>query len=300
MERLLELDEKERKKILGFLSHDLKLEENAAALYARQAHEVEDGWLKKVLLSNKAAEETHIEWLKHAIDRVHYAGAHPRILTGIIDLDDMLFGGIPEGYSIVLTSPPIDELDLFTEKFINIGTDKGKNVLFVSSTPRTKVTHYGEKSQNLIVMIPSERVQPLSSEVTQVFTFPSLSDLSGFNITLEKVLSELNEKGKRLERVLLDILSDILLNHEISTVRKWLGDLLTKFRSRNITNLWILDLAMHPESVGRSIINLFDGHLVIMDKEIDGAHKAALMIKSLYGMKYLDKELTLDKDILAH
>ena len=47
-----------------------------------------------------------------------------------------------------------------------------------------------------------------------------------------------------------------------------------------------------------TMINLFDGHLVLEEKELKKRSIKTLKIGRLYGVKYLDEEMILDKDKL--
>ncbi|NIV44879.1 hypothetical protein GWN49_08420, partial [Candidatus Bathyarchaeota archaeon] len=49
-----------------------------------------------------------------------------RITTGYKDLDNLLFGGIPENYAVILTSPSCDERDLLIKSFLEAGAKEGQ------------------------------------------------------------------------------------------------------------------------------------------------------------------------------
>ena len=219
--------------------------------------------------------------------------------TGLVELDDMLCGGIPVGYSMLLISPPLDERDLLMEHFIKTGIGRRDAFLYVSATWRSSVMELAKKKQNLYLMFCREQADLRTTESQNIFAVKSLDDLTGINITLDTIFSEVDEKGLEIKSGLLDVLSDIILIHDIKIVRKWLGDVLTKFKSKNITTLWTLDPGMHPEEAESTAISLFDGHLTLEEKMIDGQRKKVLRIRRLYGMKYLEKELILTKEKLT-
>jgi len=221
------------------------------------------------------------------------------ISTGLEELDDMLYGGMPAGYSILLISPPLDERDLLTERFIKAGIGRREAFLYVSATWRRSVMELAKKKKNLYLLLCREHADLRTPESHNVFTIKSLDDLTNINITLDTIFSEVDEKGLKVKSGLLDILSDIILIHDIKTVRKWLGDILTKFKSKNITTLWTLDPGMHPEEAESMAISLFDGHLTLEEKIVDGQRKKTLRIRRLYRMKYLEEELILAKEKLT-
>ncbi len=55
-----------------------------------------------------------------------------RISTGYENLDNLLLGGIPENYAVILTSPSCDESDLLIKKFLEAGVKKGETTLYIT------------------------------------------------------------------------------------------------------------------------------------------------------------------------
>jgi hypothetical protein len=76
-------------------------------------------------------------------------------------------------------------------------------------------------------------------------------------------------------------------------VRKWLRELLTRFKEIKTTVLSTLDSGMHSEEENRVVIDLFDGHLGIEEKKVDDRLLKVLRVNRLYGMKYLQRDLEL-------
>ena len=56
-----------------------------------------------------------------------------RITTGYGDLNNLLFGGIPKNYSVLLTSPSCDERDLLIKRFLEAGTEDGQITFYVTT-----------------------------------------------------------------------------------------------------------------------------------------------------------------------
>ena len=55
-----------------------------------------------------------------------------RVATGHVDLDKLLYGGIPPNYSVVLTSPSCDERDMLVKSFLETGAEKGEVAFHVT------------------------------------------------------------------------------------------------------------------------------------------------------------------------
>ena len=74
------------------------------------------GWLNRIMSKELRDDYARVERYEYLIERLEYSVNNPTIPTGIQELDDILYGGIPSGYSILLTSPPSDEKDLSTDE----------------------------------------------------------------------------------------------------------------------------------------------------------------------------------------
>lgn len=284
------------KKALDFLRHDLKLEEEASALYARQAAEMEEGWLKKIFLENVADEKEHAAIFKYAIERVEYSATNPTVSTGIDELDDILYGGVPEGYAVLLVSPPLDERDLITESFLLKGIDRDEVVLLLSTKMRGIISELVvEKPENFYLFLCNPRADLLLQDGPNIFKFQS-PDLTQLNIKMESLLRDLRQRGMKPRRVVLEIVSDTILTHETKTVRRWLRDLLTMLKVTNATILSTIDPGMHSRDETRAVIDLFDGYMEVEEKEVNGAQTKTLTVKRLYGKKYLEKEWVLKRE----
>ena len=55
-----------------------------------------------------------------------------RITTGYEDLDNFLYGGIPQNYAVLLTSCSCDERDLLTSRFLQAGAKNDQTTFYVT------------------------------------------------------------------------------------------------------------------------------------------------------------------------
>jgi hypothetical protein len=283
------------KKALAFLRHDLKLEEEASALYARQAAEMEEGWLKQIFLENVADEKQHAEIFKYAIERVEYSATNPTVSTGIVELDDILYGGFPEGYAVLLVSPPFDEKDLIAESFLLKGIDQDEVVLLLTTKMRKMTSELvTEKPEHFYLFLCSPRADLILPDGPNIFKFQS-PDLTQINITMDSLLQDLSHRGTNPRRVVLEIVSDIILTHGAKTVRRWFRDVLTMLKVTKATSLSMIDPGMHAGDETRAVIDLFDGYINVEEKEVNGVPTKTLAIKRLYSKKYLKKEWILNQ-----
>jgi KaiC/GvpD/RAD55 family RecA-like ATPase len=233
-----------------------------------------------------------VERYEYLIERLEYSVNNPTIPTGIQELDDILYGGIPSGYSILLTSPPLDEKDLLLETFLLQGLKQGETILLISTMLKEKSSRFVENNQDKFYLI---LISPWADNIIQdmpnILKFHSLDDLTQLNISLKVFLREIMEKGDTINRVVLEPLSEALLMHETRVVRRWLRDLLTMFNQLNATTLSILDPGMHSTGESRIITDLFNGHFDIEEKRVENTTKKILNVKRLYNKKYQKKDL---------
>jgi KaiC/GvpD/RAD55 family RecA-like ATPase len=239
-------------------------------------------------------DEARVERLKYLIERVEYSKNNPTTPIGIQELDDILYGGVPSGYSVLLTSPPLDEKDLLVDTYLRQGLIQGETVLLI--TPKVKsitksfVLDYPD---NFYLMLCSPWADSIIEDMVNVVKVHGIEDLTQLNISLKVFVRDITEKGHTIDRVAIELLSDALLMHETRVVRRWLMDLITMFKQLKITSLSTLDQGMHSANEARIIIDLFDGHMDITEKMVDGIIEKKLKIKRLYNKKYQKKDLKL-------
>jgi hypothetical protein len=55
-----------------------------------------------------------------------------RIATGYLELDRLLYGGIPKNYAVILSSPSFDERALIISKFLEVGSEQNEITLYIT------------------------------------------------------------------------------------------------------------------------------------------------------------------------
>lgn len=251
-------------------------------------------WLNRILQNEVSDDEEKVERYKYLIERVEYAAKNPTTSTGVQELDDQLYGGIPSGYSILLTSPPLDEKEHILENFLRQGIVQGETVLLLSTMLKSGSSSQVENNpDNFYLMLCSPWADNIIQDKPNVLKFHGIEDLTQLNISLKVFIREILENRDTIDRIVLDLVSDALLMHETRVVRRWLMDLLTMFKQLNITTVSTLDPGMHSTDEARIIIDLFEGHLDITEKRVDGAQETMLRVKRLYNKKYQNKDLKL-------
>ena len=254
-------------------------------------------WLNRILDQGVTDDEKRAEIFRYIIERVEYSVDNPTVPTGIDELDDVLYGGIPKGYSIIITSPPLDEKDLLIENFLLQGVYDDDVVLQICTRMKGCASELVEKnSEGFFLMLCNPWVDNALRDQPNVINLKGVEDLTQLSISLEVFLRDIEEKELSLNRVVLNVVSDALLTHETRVVRRWLMDLLTMFKHKNVTSISTLDPEMHSKDEARTIIDLFDGHIEISEKKVNDELRKVLTVKRLYNKKYLERDLSLRRE----
>jgi KaiC/GvpD/RAD55 family RecA-like ATPase len=221
----------------------------------------------------------------------------PTLSTGYPDLDGTLAGGIPEGYAVVLVSPSYDERDLLLRRIIDSALSSGRPAFYISSDI--------ERSQDLLARYQSgfyafspqaDKIQPKPPNLYQL---PSIDNLSDHTLSLSLAIRDARAKetgGKML--LVLDTLSNIVLRYKGLTTTRWLTDFVGKRKAEGFTIVATLNpLSISKEEV-QAVVDLFDGVIEIFEKELKERARRFVVVKKMYGKKYSESELMLDKDKL--
>jgi KaiC/GvpD/RAD55 family RecA-like ATPase len=218
-----------------------------------------------------------------------------RITTGYGDLDNLLFGGIPENYAVILTSPSCDERDLLTKRFLEEGAGKSQITFFVTTEANRIKTLAKNFQSNFYLFICNPKADTMIESFGNVFKLKGVENLTDIDIALTKALRRLDEAPSGPRRACIEIVSDVLLRHRPVSTRAWLIGLIPDLRSKGFTTLAVMNPLMHPSEETQSILSLFEGEICIYEKETEKGSEKLLRIRKMYNQKYIDSALPLKK-----
>ncbi|HKM76851.1 MAG TPA: hypothetical protein VJZ32_10565 [Candidatus Bathyarchaeia archaeon] len=225
---------------------------------------------------------------------IEHVSSTSSILTGFNELDSLLGGGLPEGYSVLILSEPCDEMDLVMRKLIQSTISQGYSVFFVSRDVIKTQDLIGRYPNNFYAFNPMADKMPIFPNLFKISGVENLSDL---NISLGKAMEPLlKETSKRL--LILDLISDALLEHKGLATRKWLYDFIAKRKADGFTILGIFNPNIVGKADAQAITDLFDGVIEVFEKGLRERARRFLIIKRMYGRKYAEKEIMLDRERL--
>ncbi len=125
-----------------------------------------------------------------------------------------------------------------------------------------------------------------------VFKLKGVENLTDINIALTSALRKLSTSAKAPRRCCIQIVSDVLLQHQALQTRRWLTGLLPELKSRGFTILAVIDPGMHSSQEIRAVLDLFEGEVDIYEKGLE----KFLKIKKMTNQKYSKKELSLQEE----
>lgn len=221
----------------------------------------------------------------------------PIISTGYADLDKALNGGIPEEFAVVVVSPSFDERDLLLRKVVNSALSSGRLAILISNDMGRTKDMASRYSNGFYALSP--QADRISQHGPNLLKIPSFENLSDATISLGLVLKDVLAREKATRRIMiLDILSDLLLRYKSITTRRWLTDFVGKRKAEGFTIIATLNPLVTTKEETQSIIDFFDGVIEIFEKPLMERSRRFLMIRKMYGQKYSDSEVLMDRDKL--
>ncbi|MCW4055806.1 MAG: hypothetical protein NWE82_03365, partial [Candidatus Bathyarchaeota archaeon] len=148
-----------------------------------------------------------------AIVKVVEADLPRRLSTGYKGLDSLLLGGVPEKYAMILTSPPCDERDLLTLRFLKEGVKQKETTVYFATDTNMMKPLAGEANSDFYIFICNPQADAMISNRPNVFKLKGVGNLTDINIALTSAFRKMNKKRKGQRRACIGILSDILLEH---------------------------------------------------------------------------------------
>jgi len=221
-----------------------------------------------------------------------------RIATGCQDVDDLLFGGIPQNYAVAVTAPSCDERDLLIRNFLETGARQGEFAFYVTIDPGSAKTLVEESWPNFFIFVCNPQANMIVGDSQNVFKLKGVENLTDISIALTSAIRKLDALPKNVRRICLDIVSDVLLQHHAVQTRRWLASLVTELKSKGFTTIAVIDPRMHSSEELHAIIGLFDGEISIYEKETGKGLAKFLKIKKLSNQNYLENELLLKREYL--
>ncbi len=215
-----------------------------------------------------------------------------RVSSGLPELDDLLMGGIPEKYSVILLAPSCDERELLIKRFLETSTKAGQPTLYLTTEAENANTLAKKYPIDFSAIVCGPRADIPPQKLLNIYQLKGVENLTEINIALTKYFRTLHPSKESPRIACIQIVSDVLLQHGSTITRKWLSEVLANLRSAGFTSLAVMDSTMHPSEDTQAMVGLFDIDMRVSEKE----DNRVLKIRKFRSQKYLKKELILNKD----
>jgi len=215
-----------------------------------------------------------------------------RVATGCINLDGLLFGGIPSNFAVALTSPVCDEKNVLINSFLATGA-KNAEVTFYVTVDISPAKDLVEKLPlNFYLFMCNPQADSFVKKSDNTFVFNGVENLTEISIAINHTIRSLAPSlGTR--RACIEIISDALLRHGPINTRRWLTELIAALRSAGFTTLAVINPQMHPAEDFHAILGLFEGEIDISERTSPRGSERFLRIKRMSNQKYIKEEILL-------
>ena len=221
-----------------------------------------------------------------------------RISTGYKDLDNMLFGGIPENYAVILTSPSCDEKDLLIRRFLEAGAKKGQITFYVTIETSGIKDLAQDFQSNFYLFVCNPQADKIIRSSPNVSKLKGVENLTDISIALSSAFRRVDTSITGPKRACIEIISDVLLQHRAVQTRRWLTGLIPQLKAKGFTTLAVMNPQMHSPQEVHAILGLFEGEINIYEKESEKGLEKFLKIRKMYNQRYLESKLPLRKEKL--
>jgi tetratricopeptide (TPR) repeat protein/KaiC/GvpD/RAD55 family RecA-like ATPase len=216
-----------------------------------------------------------------------------RISTGSEEINALLFGGIPEKYAVILTSPSNDEREQLISRFLEAGATAGETTFYITAEAVTSKALAEKYTSNYCLFVCNPQADAIVQDQPNVFKLKGIENLTEIDISLTKAFRKPNPSEKSPKRICIEIVSDVLLQHHAINTRRWLSSLLPTLKSKGFTILAVVDPQMHTPEETQAILGLFDGEISLYEKESEKGLERFLRIKRLSNQKFSKNETKL-------
>lgn len=212
--------------------------------------------------------------------------------TGSPVLDYLLKGGLPNRSTSVLTGPVCDERDTILRRFLQTAANSGGYSVYLGKD--------ATKIEDIVIAYPSSMRGLVAGGLQSGESIRStarVENLTAINIDLTSILQA--PQNAVSKRFCIDLLDDLLLVHKSTTSRKWLGQVLQRSKDLGYTVLATLNSQMHSQAEIQAMVDLFDGHLELIEREIEAGPKRLIRVRKMFRSKFLETEALLDRNRLS-
>ncbi len=234
--------------------------------------------------------EKFFEGLEQPVSMVADRATLPnRLPTGCQELDNVLLGGIPENYSVILTSPSCNERQVLIDNFLREGLKDGNLAIDIATELRRNMLKLAEENAtNFHLFLCNPLANELVGSLSNVSKLKDVENLNEISITMGSAFRKLHLKPNEPKRICIETVSDVLLHHRALDTRRWLIGLTTDLKNKGFTILAVMNPYMHGHEEVQAILDLFEGEIDMYEKESEEGLRKYLKVRKLYDQDYME------------
>jgi predicted transcriptional regulator/KaiC/GvpD/RAD55 family RecA-like ATPase len=213
------------------------------------------------------------------------------VSTGYAGLDDLLLGGIPRNYAVILASPSCDEKEMLVRKFLETGAQNGEVTLYITVNPDEAKTLAEKYRSGFYLFVCNPQADTIVKNLPNVSALKGIENLNDINIALAGAFRKLDGKNGKPRRACIEIVSDVLLQHRAVQTRKWLSGLIPELKSKGFTTLAVINPYMHAPEEVQAVVGLFEGEISMCERESGGGLEKFLRVRKMHNQRYVDHEM---------
>ncbi|HXX86816.1 MAG TPA: winged helix-turn-helix domain-containing protein [Candidatus Acidoferrum sp.] len=214
-----------------------------------------------------------------------------RVDTGFEGLNDLLFGGIPKNYAVMLAAPSCDEREMILRRFLEAGAQNGEVTILVTANPDQAKTLAERYPSSFYLFVCNPQAETIAKNLPNVIALKGIENLNDINIALTGAFRKLDGRPSKPRRACIEIVSDVLLQHHAVQTRKWLSGLIPELKSKEFTTLAVINPFMHSSEEVQAVVGLFDGEITIYEKESSEGPEKFLRIRKMRDQRYVEHEM---------
>jgi predicted transcriptional regulator/KaiC/GvpD/RAD55 family RecA-like ATPase len=213
-----------------------------------------------------------------------------RVSTGYGGLDDLLLGGIPKNYAVILASPSCDEKEMLVRRFLEAGAQNSELVFYITANPDEAKTLAPRYQSNFYLFVCNPQADTIVKDMANGYALKGIENLNDINIALAGAFRKLGKSGKP-RRACVEIVSDVLLQHHAVQTRKWLSGLIPELKSKGFTTLAVMNPYMHASEEAQAVVGLFEGEISIYERESTEGLEKFLRVRKMRNQRFVEHEM---------
>ena len=182
---------------------------------------------------------------------------------------------------------------MLVRKFLEAGVKEAETTFYITAKTSGLESTVDRTRSNFYLFACNPQADKLIKDTSNVLKLKGTENLNDINIALTSTMHRLGKPQRRPRRICIEIVSDVLLQHQVVKTRRWLNALIPELKSNGFTTLATIDSDIHPQREVRAVVGVFEGEINIYEKKSDKGPQKFLKIKKMTNQKYQDKELPL-------